>query len=444
MEKIVTMSMSELDRLKVFEQIKAKRLTKTEAAKRLGLCREQVHRLYKKYCTEGASGLISKRRGQPSNNRKSDLVKDAILKIIREQYHDFGPTFAHEKLTEEHGFNISDETVRKLMIKAGIWKGKRRKHPKVHQMRVRRPARGELIQIDGSPHAWFEDRRDSCCLLVLIDDATSQIMGLRFVENECLQGYFDVVRDYLKRCGRPLALYSDRHTIFHVPEREALRGTGETQFGRAMRSLDIDVIPANSPQAKGRVERMNGTLQDRLIKEMRLAKINDIEAANAWVPQFIKKHNSRFAIAPASPIDAHRKAIPKDAELDHIFSLQSQRKLSKNLEVSYKNILYQVQSKTPNYSMRGAHVTVCETPQEVTLLYKGKRLPYTTFDKHNQPKKALSSKEINLHFDKRTIGRKVKPNHPWRPAMETQIPSKKSTYPQPPQSSLTSCQSSAL
>ena len=433
------MSMSELDRLKVFEQIKAKRLTKTEGAKRVGLCREQVHRLYKKYGAEGASGLISKKRGQPSNNRKSELVKEAIFKVIREQYHDFGPTLAHEKLTEEHGFNISDETVRQIMIKAEIWKGKRRKHPKVHQMRIRRPARGELVQIDGSPHAWFEDRRDSCCLLVLIDDATSQIMGLRFVENECLQGYFDVIRDYLKRCGRPLALYSDRHTIFHVPEIEALRGTGETQFGRAMRSLDIEVIPANSPQAKGRVERMNGTLQDRLIKEMRLAKINDIETANAWVPEFIKKHNCRFAIAPASSIDAHRKAIPRDIELDHIFSLQNQRKLSKNLELSYKNVIYQIPIKTPGYSMRGGQVTVCERADEIILLYNNKRLAYRTFDKCNRPKQAVAGKDLNAYIDTSKMRRKVKPNHPWRKPMENQALSNNSTYPQPSQSSLTPC-----
>ena len=438
------MSIKELDRGKVLERIRSRQITKVEAARRLGLTRQHVDRLYQKFCKEGDEGLISKRRGQPSNNRKSDLIKDAILKVIHEQYHDFGPTLAHEKLTEEHGFNISDEAVRQIMIKAGIWKGKKRKHPKVHQMRVRRPARGELIQIDGSPHAWFEDRRDSCCLLVLIDDATSEIMGLRFVENECLQGYFDVIRDYLKRCGRPLALYSDRHTIFHVPQVEALRGTGETQFGRAMRSLDIEVIPANSPQAKGRVERMNGTLQDRLIKEMRLDKVNDIETANTWVPQFIKKHNRRFAIAPASPIDAHRKAIPKDAELDHVFSLQSQRKLSKNLEVSYKNVIYQIQTKAPGYRMRGGHVTVCERTDEIILLYNNKRLAYTTFDKCNRPKQVVASKDLNAYVDTSKMRRTVKPNHPWRKPMETQVSSKMSTYPQPPQSSLTPCQSSAL
>jgi len=373
-----------------------------------------LDRLYKRFCKEGDKGLVSKRRGQPSNNRLPNVVREAISKIIKEHYPDFGPTFANEKLKEAHGFEVSNETVRQIMIRAGIWKGKHRKHPKVHQMRLRRPSRGELIQIDGSPHDWFERRRESCCLLVLIDDASSEIMGLRFVENECLQGYFDLVRSYIKSHGRPLAFYSDRHTIFHVPEVEATSGTGVTQFSRAMSALDIEVIPANSPQAKGRVERCNGTLQDRLTKEMRLAKINDIETANAWLPQFIQKHNKRFAVAPLSPVDAHREGLPSATDLDHIFSLQYQRKLTKNLEISYKNVIYQVQTQSPSYRMRGAYITVCERLHEVILLYNNKRLDYKTFDKHNRPKQPVSAKELNPHFDQRKISRKSKPkpNHP--------------------------------
>lgn len=410
---MITMSVAEVDRLGIFEQIKAGRLSKTEGAKRLRLCREQVQRLYKKFCKDGAEALTSKRRGQPSNNRIPDSVREAVIKIIQEQYSDFKPGFAHEKLTEVHGFKLSDETVRQIMVEAGIWKGKKRKHPRVHQMRPRRPARGELIQLDGSPHDWFEGRRAPCCLLVLIDDASSEIMGLRFVENECLQGYFDLTREYIERCGRPVALYSDRHSIFQVNIQEAISGTGETQFGRAMHSLDIELIPASSAPAKGRVERANQTLQDRLIKEMRLAGIHDIESANAWLPQFIKKHNRRFAVDPASPIDAHRKAIPKSAQLDQIFCVQVQRKLSKNLELSYKNVIYQIQTKSPGYTMRGASVTVCESPSQVILLYKNKPQPYKTFDKNNRPKQVLDSKDLNAHLDKRTIGRKPRPDHPW-------------------------------
>ncbi|MCX7122123.1 MAG: ISNCY family transposase [Gammaproteobacteria bacterium] len=407
------MSIKELDRGKVLEQVRSKRITKVEAAKRLGITRQHVDRLYQKFCKEGDEGLISKRRGQPSNNRIPDPVREAVIKVIRERYSDFKPGFAHEKLTEEHEFKLSDETVRQIMIDAGIWKGKTRKHAKVHQMRTRRPARGELIQLDGSPHDWFEGRRGSCCLLVLIDDATSEIMGLRFVENECLQGYFDLIREYIERCGRPLAFYADKHAIFHINTKEAASGTGETQLGRAARTLDIELIPAHSAPAKGRVERANLTFQDRLIKEMRLAGLNDMEAANSWLPGYIKKHNRRFAVEASSPIDAHRQAIPKPAELDHIFSVQAQRKLSKNLEISYNNVIYQILTKAPGYSMRGAYVTVCESPSQVVLLYKNKPQPYKTFDKNNRPKQAVSGKDINAHFDKRTIGRKPKSDHPW-------------------------------
>ena len=413
MEKMITMSMSEVDRLGIFEQIKAGRLSKIAGAERLGLCREQVQRLYKKFYKDGPTALISKKRGQLSNNRIPNPIREAVIKIIREKYHDFKPGFAHEKLTEEHEFKLSDETVRQIMIEAGIWRGKTRKHAKVHQMRTRRSACGELIQLDGSPHDWFEGRRESCCLLVLIDDATSRIMGLRFVENECLQGYFDLVREYIERCGRPVSFYADKHSIFHVNIKEAASGTGETQFGRAMSALDIELIPANSAPAKGRVERANLTFQDRLIKEMRLAKISEIETANAWLPEYIKKHNHQFAVEAVSPIDAHRKAIPGPVELDHIFSVQVERKLSKNLEISYKNVIYQIQTKSPGYSMRGASLTVCESPTQVILLYKNKPQPYKTFNKNNRPKEVVASKDINAHVDKRTIGRKQKQNHPW-------------------------------
>jgi hypothetical protein len=426
------MSLKELDRVKILTLVKSQRLTKTAAGKQLGITRQQVDRLYKAFCSHGPETLISKKRGQLSNNRIPDTVRKAVIKVIREHYSDFGPTLAHEKLIEVHKFKLSDKTVRTIMIQEDLWKGKKRKHPKVHQMRMRRPISGELVQIDGSPHAWFEDRREPCCLLVLIDDATSKVFRLRFVENECLQGYFDLVRDYIQDYGRPLALYSDKHSIFHIHIKEALHSTGETQFSRAMKSLDIEVIPANSPQAKGRVERANKTFQDRLIKEMRLVKINDIETANTWLPQFVKKHNHRFAVSPASPVDAHRKTLPRPEVLDTIFSVQSQRKLSKNLEISYNNILYQVITKAPGYSMRGAEVTVCESGSQITLLYKNKVLSYKTFDKQNRPKQAVASKDLNTYIDKRKIinkSRKPKPNHPWYSGSVNRMPPKNEHLP---------------
>lgn len=412
----VKMSVKELDRLSIMEQVRARKLTKTEAARRLGISRPHCQEVYKVFCRYGAQGLVSKKRGQPSNNRIAASVREAVVSMIRERYADFKPTLAHEKLTEVHGFRISDESVRRIMIAEGLWQGKRRKVLQVHPMRARRPCFGELVQIDGSPHLWFEDRRASCCLLVLIDDATSQLLGLRFVETECLQGYFDVIRDYIERSGRPLALYSDQHSIFHMHIKEALSGTGEIQFGRAMRELDIEVIAASSPQAKGRVERANGILQDRLVKEMRLLGISDIDTANAWLPTYMADYNRRFAVPPAHSSDAHRKELPNAEALDLIFAIQNQRKLSKNLELSYKNVIYQIQSKTPGYSMQRAMVTVCESKGQITLLYKGGILSYKVFEKGYRTKQVVSSKELNDHIDKRSFHRPPKPKsaHPWR------------------------------
>lgn len=219
----------------------------------------------------------------PSNNRVSEAVRSEVIGLIESNYHDFSPTLAHEKLTEVHGVCISRESVRQLMMGAFIWKGKARKRGRpVQQMRERGPCFGELVQIDGSPHDWFQDKGPHCCLIVFIHDATSKIITLRFVEVECTQGYFDCIADHLAQYGRPLAYYSDRHSIFRVNLPESKSSTGYTQVSRACEELGIELICANSAQAKGRVERANGILQDRLIKELRLAKIDSIEAANAY------------------------------------------------------------------------------------------------------------------------------------------------------------------
>ena len=268
------------------------------------------------------------------------------------------------------------------MIEAGLWKKKSRKHAVIHQQRARRSCLGELVQIDGSPHDWFEGRRGRCCLLVFIDDATSQLLQLRFEETETTQGYFRAAREYFKHHGRPLAFYNDKHGIFRVNRAEAKTGTGETQFGRVMRELGVKIICANSPQAKGRVERANGTLQDRLVKELRLQEINDIDSANAFLPAFMEDYNKRFAATAANATDAHRKTLPKESVLDLIFTLQCQRTLSKNLELSYNNIIYQVKTSGKSYGMRYAKVTVCDNEKgQVTLIYKHKILSYEIFDK---------------------------------------------------------------
>ena len=411
---LISMSLKEVDRLKLLERIKAGEMTQSEARKQIGISKRQMIRVCEKFRKHGPASVISMKRGKPSNHRLSDGFRGEVLHEIETKYRDFGPTLAHEKLREIHGFKIGLESVRQIMVAAGLWKAKSRKRVKPHQMRTRRPQRGELIQIDGSPHDWFEGRAPRCCLLLAIDDATGEVMAARFVEVECTEGYFDLMRDYINRHGRPQALYSDKHGIFRINAKDPQSGTGDTQFSRAMKELGVKIICANTPQAKGRVERMNQTMQDRLVKEMRLAGVFGIEAGNAFLIQYLPILNGKYAVTPASPVDAHRRELPTEAQLDLIFSTQTMRKFSKSLELQYNNVTYQAQVKTPSYAMRGASVMVCEREEMITLIYKGKSLEYTTFKKQNKTQEIVSSKDIDFKFDGRCLGVKPKDTHPWK------------------------------
>lgn len=408
----LVMSQKEIDRLQIMEQLSAKKLKQIEAASLLGITARQIRRLQKRYRQSGANGLLCARRGQPSSNRKSEQLKNSTIELIKKHYSDFGPTLAHEKLLQSHDLNLSVETLRKWMIEAELWKGKSRRVAPHHPMRERRAAYGELIQIDGSPHDWFEARSPRCTLLVAIDDATSKLQVLRFEKQETTQGYFSLMEAYLNQYGRPLALYSDKHSIFRMHLKEVASGDGRTQFGRAMHELDIDLICANSPQAKGRVEKANRTLQDRLVKELRLKGISDIDTANDFLAIFVADYNKRFAKEAAQATDAHRKTLPNAKVLALIFSEQTHRKLSKNLEMSYKNVIYQITPVGKGYSLRHTTVTVSEREGIVSLIHKGNLLTYNTLDKHNRPAQIVGSKDVN-----ETVQRKrSKPgeNHPWR------------------------------
>ena len=409
--EIFQMSQQAVDRLEVIQRIESQQISQTEGARLLQLTTRHVRRLQGAYRDKDAQGLMSKRRGQPSNNHLSQDMLAQCVTLIKTHYADFKPTFAHEKLTEVHKLCLSVESVRQLMIREGLWKGKKRKKITLHQTRERRAQYGELVQIDGSPHAWFEDCAPKCCLLVYIDDATSTLMQLYFTEVESTAAYFEATKRYLKQHGRPLAYYSDKHTIFRVQIKEAKSGSGDTQFSRAMKELDIELICAHSAQAKGRVERANAVLQDRLVKELRLHHIADIPSANAFLPQFIEDYNKRFAVAAANANDAHRQHCPDDDTLRLILSPQHPRKLSKNLELSYKNITYQIQLDSPGYTMRGATVTVIEQGTEVVLLYKQKSLNYKTIDRKNQATQIKDTKQIAQKPQ-----RKVQQanDHPWK------------------------------
>lgn len=412
MEEFITMSTKEISRLEIMQQLKEKRLTQKEAGIILGLCTRQIKRLWRAYKTGQAKSLVSKHRGKSSNHRLDEKIKNQAIDLIKERYSDFGPTLAHEKLSEVHLVNISRESVRKLMIEEEIWKPRRVKKGTVHQMRPRRACFGELVQIDGSDHAWFEERGPKCTLLVFIDDATGKLLELRFVESESFFSYCDASRQYFSNYGKPLAFYSDKHGVFHVNKPQTVgNGAGITQFGRAMEELGIQIICANSPQAKGRVERANQTLQDRLVKELRLQNIATIEAANAFVPDFCKDYNRRFAVSPHSSHDAHRPLLSTE-NLDFIFSQQKIGNLSKNLTIQFHKVIYQIQSDRPDYALRKAQVIICENAiGEITILYKNKPLSFISFKKLPHQSEVVDSKNVN-----RAIQQLVPPapDHPWR------------------------------
>jgi transposase len=416
---LLLMSQRELTRLEAIQRVQRKRLTQREAADLLGISARQVKRLCRAYRQGGARALASKRRGRPSNNRLPEGAATQARELLRARYYDFGPTLAHEKLSAEHGLRLSVESVRRLMIREGLWQPRRARRLVVHGLRQRRPRYGELVQLDGSPHDWFEGRAPRCTLLVFVDDATGRLMQLSFVEAETTLNYFAAVRAYARAYGKPRAFYSDKFSVFRVNIPNALTGTGLTQFGRAMKQLDIELICAHSPQAKGRVERANQTLQDRLVKELRLRGISSPEEANLFAPEFMADYNARFAVSPRSAEDAHRPLAPGE-DLDRVLVLIERRTLSKNLTVSYKGVVYQIETRRAAYTMRGAHVEVREAGAgEVQIEYKGRPLPYRVLaEQEREQAQVTPAKLLDVRLAK--AGAKQRPKyhppaaHPWR------------------------------
>ncbi len=393
------MSLKEADRLGVMRQLDNKKLTLEKASEELGVCLRQMKRIRRRYLREGEVGLLSKHRGKMSPNRIDHKLKMDVMKILsREEYAGFGPTFALEKLKERHGYYLSDETIRKWMIEDGLWKARKRRERKIYQRRVRRSRFGELLQGDGSRHAWFEDRGDECTLVIFVDDATGRITAGRFVEAETTEAYQEILEEHLKRYGRPLALYVDKHAIFRTSRENSCAKERETHFGRVLRELDIELICAHSPQAKGRVERANGTLQDRLIKEMRLKGINNREEANRYLPEFLKKHNEKYEKEPREGEDAHRCLRDED-DLERIFARRSVRKLSKSLSFQHKGVFYQLQPTLPNRT-RTTHVNVLERSGKPILVESGGREhPYARWSEIENGKPiVLDSKELEAHW----------------------------------------------
>jgi len=420
------MSRKERDRLKVMAAVAEGRLKQTEAATRVRLSVRQVRRILRRYEAEGDAGLVHRARGRPAANQVASEVVRQIVTRLEADYGGFGPTLAAEKLAERDALRVSREWLRQRMIQAGLWTS-RRHRVRHHAWRERRAAFGELVQMDTSEHAWCEGRGAAEPVLVkMIDDAASRTV-LRFFPADTTEANLEVLRRWVRRHGRPLAIYADRDSIFRVNRapsaEEALAGRqAETQFGRALRELGITYIPAGSPQAKGRVERSFQTDQDRLVKELRLRGIADIPSANAYLEaEYEPMLNERFAVRPASSVDAHRPA--KGYDLAAILSVHQTRTVANDYTVQYEGRRLQIERRSVTAGLRGRRVLLEKRLDgSLRLRFQGRYLRW-----HETPPAA--PKVASAQMQRRRRGEaasgpppgppaaspyRPSPDHPWR------------------------------
>lgn len=413
MKHIHVLSSKELDRATMLQRVINKTLTQKDAAQSLGITDRQLHRLMVKYRADGSAGLANKARGKPSNRQLPQTTKDRAIELVKTKYPDFGPTFAAEKLGERDRLKIDHETLRLLMIKEGMWHHKKRKA--THRMRrERRACYGDMEQFDGCHHDWFEGRLPNgawATLLASRDDANNTVVA-QFLAYEGTRPVMTFWRDYFKVYGKPVSIYLDRHSTYKVNSKNALDDDRMiTQFERAMKQLRIEVIFANSPQAKGRIENLFGTLQDRLVKELRLGEINDVAAANVFLRDtFLPAYNSRFCVTPMSEINTHRP-LNKGDDLAAVLSVVSTRYVNQDFTIRFKNSWLQLTKVQPTLVLPKAQVTIEERlDHSIHLKLNNKYLSYTQLASKpptlTKPPIALTS---NPHTP--TI---PSPNHPWR------------------------------
>jgi Helix-turn-helix domain len=362
----IEMSQRERDKLKVMHGVLKGERSQAEAARLLRLSVRHVRRLQRRLEAGGDGALAHGLRGRPSNRRAAPGLRAAVVKAYRDDYPDFGPTLAAEKLAGR-GLAVGAETLRRWLLAAGLWQRRRRREPH-RSRRPRRACFGELVQIDASVHDWLEGRGEAGVLIGMIDDATGRVLA-RFYPAGTTEAHMDLFGRWLRRHGRPLALYSDRHSIFEPQDKGKLRPGAETQFGRACRELDIELIRAHSPQAKGRVERLFGTAQDRWVKELRLAGARTLAEANRLLPRLLAGHNRRFARPAAKARDAHR-ALGPGHRLEAVLSIQEQRVVSNDYVVRYRGRFYQL--LPPAWpGLRGGRVVIEERPDGTTAIRFG-------------------------------------------------------------------------
>ncbi len=405
-EDRVIMSVKELRRVHVIRQTMEQKLTQVKAGTLLGLTTRHIRRLIERVEQAGDQGLAHRGRGTPSNRRIPDTRKAMALQLYEKRYADFGPTLATEKLAERHGITLSDETLRRWLRERGVVHFTRRKRPH-RAWRERKSHVGALLQLDGSHHDWFEGRGPCCVLMAYIDDANSRVF-VRFYEYEGTIPAMDSFQRYVQHYGIPLAIYADKHTTYQSPAPptvdEQLAGiTPTSQFGRALGELGVELIAAHSPQAKGRVERLFKTVQDRLVKELRLAGIATIKAANRFVEAWLPSYNRRFAVQPAQAADLHRPK-PAGGELNRILCIKTTRCLRRDWTVVHHGHLYQVRT-----NVRAAHVIVEDRVDGTRrITHNGRPLNYHAIPA--RPERVAAPPKAQVPR------RPVKPTsaHPWR------------------------------
>jgi molybdenum-dependent DNA-binding transcriptional regulator ModE len=417
MEGHLLMSSKERERLKVLARVKRGELNLKEAAELLSVSYRQCRRLHKRHQESGDRGLVHRSRGQPSNRGHGTKFKQAVLARYQERYPDFGPTLAAEKLALD-GYQVDHETLRRWLVQARLWR-KRRKRALHRSWRERRAHFGELVQLDGSHHEWFEKRAGRCCLMKLIDDATSKRMA-HLSEEETIFSAMELLWQWIDRYGIPRALYTDKKNVYVVDEKTRARAaeSGEevlTQFGRACKKLGITIITAHSPQAKGRVERSHGTYQDRLVKELRLAKVNTIAAANELlVNGYGEQLSEKFAVAPRSTADYHRAA--KGYDLAAIFCLEEERTLWKDWTVRFENQFFQLEAPNKTMLARGKVLVQRYLDGSLHFRYREQELAYTVLPERPQPITKQPKPKARSRPTGELERQKVVPaaNHPWR------------------------------
>jgi len=422
MKELLNMSYKEIDRVGVMQRIADKELSQIEAARMIGVTDRHIRRILTKFKQYGPAGLIHHSRGKPSNNQLEDGLKNKAIALVKEKYPDFGPTFASEKLEEIDGIKIHREVLRQAMVTEGIWKPKKRK--KQHrEWRERKACYGEMNQFDGSLHDWFEGREgaEKCVLLASRDDAENEVVA-NFTESEDINGVFTFWRDYFETRGKPVAIYLDKGSTYKVNHKSALDEKMLTQFERAMEELNTGVIHANSPEAKGRIENLFNTLQDRLVKELRLRNISNIVDANKFLKEeFMPKFNQRFRKEPKSKANLHRPLTEMDS-LDAILSVQSERLINNDFTLRFKCKWYQLDKTQPTLVTPKMKVIIEERlDQTIQIRLKNKYLAF-----HEIPKPTKETAPITFALtsngwnrDLPQMARTPKPNHPWKRPQQT-------------------------